>query len=106
MCLLYVSESESEVAQSCPTLRPVDYSPPSSSIHGILQNSVNSFSLKATSLFLQLGNVDRIYKQVCIQKHESLYVMLKYLVCLLFKGIISANPIEVNLWLKVHLIIN
>ena len=32
------SESESEVAQSCPTLcDPVDYSPPGSSLHGILQ---------------------------------------------------------------------
>ena len=32
------SESESEVAQSCPTLcDPVDCSPPGSSIHGILQ---------------------------------------------------------------------
>ena len=29
---------ESEVAQSCPTLcDPVDYSPPGSSVHGILQ---------------------------------------------------------------------
>ena len=32
------NESESEVAQSCPTLcDPVDCSPPGSSIHGILQ---------------------------------------------------------------------
>ena len=31
------SESESEVAQSCLTLRPVDCRPPSSSVHGILQ---------------------------------------------------------------------
>ena len=31
-------ESESEVAQSCPTLcEPVDCSPPGSSVHGILQ---------------------------------------------------------------------
>ena len=31
-------ESESEVMQSCPTLcYPVDYSPPCSSVHGILQ---------------------------------------------------------------------
>ena len=30
--------SESEVAQSCPTLSdPMDYSPPGSSVHGILQ---------------------------------------------------------------------
>jgi len=35
-------ESEkSEVAQSCPTLRdPMDCSPPSSSVHGILQARV------------------------------------------------------------------
>ena len=32
------SESEIEVAQSCPTLcGPVDYSPTGSSVHGILQ---------------------------------------------------------------------
>ena len=31
------SESESEVAQSCPTVPPVDCSPPNSSVHGILQ---------------------------------------------------------------------
>ena len=32
------SESESEVAQSCPTLcDPMDYSPPGSSVHGIFQ---------------------------------------------------------------------
>ena len=35
------SESESEVSQSCPTLcDPVDCSPPSSSVHGILQARV------------------------------------------------------------------
>jgi len=34
-------KSESEVAQSCPTLRdPVDCRPPGSSIHGILQASI------------------------------------------------------------------
>ena len=32
------AESESEVAQSCPTLcDPMDYSPPGSSVHGIFQ---------------------------------------------------------------------
>ena len=36
-----VFESESEVAQSCPTLcDPVDCSPPGSSIHGILQAQI------------------------------------------------------------------
>ena len=34
-------ESESEVAQSCPTLcNPMDCSPPGSSIHGILQTRI------------------------------------------------------------------
>ena len=34
----YTSESESEVAQSCPTLfNPMDCSPPGSSVHGIFQ---------------------------------------------------------------------
>jgi len=34
-------ESESEVAQSCPTLRdPMDYSLPESSIHGIFRATV------------------------------------------------------------------
>ena len=32
------TESESEVAQSCPTLRdPMDCSPPGSSVHGVFQ---------------------------------------------------------------------
>ena len=34
-------KSESEVAQSCPTVRnPMDYSPPGSSVHGIFQARV------------------------------------------------------------------
>ena len=38
MLKMVTSESESEVAQSCPTLwDPVDCSPPGSSVHGILQ---------------------------------------------------------------------
>ena len=38
MNYMKVKESESEVAQSCPTLRHLmDCSPPGSSVHGILQ---------------------------------------------------------------------
>ena len=34
----YLSETDSEIAQSCPTLRdPMGYSPPGSSVHGIFQ---------------------------------------------------------------------
>jgi len=37
----YTSESESEVAQLCPTLcDPMDCSPPGSSVHGIFQARV------------------------------------------------------------------
>ena len=40
-CIFSASEWVSEVAQSCPTLcDPVDCSPPSSSVHGILQARV------------------------------------------------------------------
>ena len=38
---MHESESEREVAQSCPTpSNPMDYSPPGSSVHGIFQARV------------------------------------------------------------------
>ena len=44
------AKSESEVAQSCPTLSdPVDCSPPGSSIHGILQARVLEWGAVAFS---------------------------------------------------------
>ena len=43
-------KSESEVAQSCPTLRdPMDYSPPGSSVHGIFQARVLEWGVVAFS---------------------------------------------------------
>ena len=43
-------KSESEVAQSCPTLNdPMDYSPPGSSIHGIFQARVLEWGAIASS---------------------------------------------------------
>ena len=45
-------KSESEVAQSCPTLiDPMDCSPPSSSIHGIFQARVLEWGAIAFSKF-------------------------------------------------------
>ena len=45
-------KSESEVTQLCPTLRdPMDYSPPASSAHGILQARVLEWG--AIAYFLQ-----------------------------------------------------
>ena len=44
-------KSESEVAQSCPTLsNPMDYSPPGSSVHGIFQARVLEWGAMAFSL--------------------------------------------------------
>ena len=46
-------KSESEVAQSCPTLRdPVDCSPPGSSIHGIFQARVLEWGAIASSTLI------------------------------------------------------
>ena len=56
-------KSESEVTQSCPTLRdPMDCSPPGSSIHGILQARTLEWGTIAFSLLL--------CKVVCLQVQE------------------------------------
>ena len=50
---LHVYESESEVAQSCPTLcNPVDCSPPGSSVHEILQARI----LESVAISLSRGS--------------------------------------------------
>ena len=74
-------KSESEVAQSCPTLRdPMDCSPPSSSIHGIFQARVLEWGAVAFSDERQATEweemtanhisdrlVSRIYKELITQ---------------------------------------
>ena len=70
-------KSESEVAQSCPTLRdPIDYSPPGSSTHGILQARVLEWGAiafsKKTSMPGQITNVNRsttVRKSRCNHVH-------------------------------------
>ena len=61
-CLLQCMKvkSESEVAQSCPTLSdPMDYSPPGSSVHGIFQARVNcNYSGLGTHVHLRLIHVN------------------------------------------------
>ena len=53
-------KSESEVAQSCPTLHdPMDCSPPGSSIHGIFQARV----LEWGAIAFSMTNLDIIEKQ-------------------------------------------
>ena len=58
-------KSESEVAQSCPTLRdPMDCSPPGSSVHGIFQARVLEWGAIAFSdlmyLLLLLNRFSRV----------------------------------------------
>ena len=54
-------KSESEVAQSCPTPSdPMDYSPPGSSIHGILQARVlewGAIAFSGTELRLPINQI-------------------------------------------------
>ena len=52
------SESESEVAQSCPTLSyPLDCSLPGSSVHGIFQARVLEWGAIAFSEFYELDTI-------------------------------------------------
>ena len=60
-------KSESEVAQSCPTLRdPMDCSPPGSSIHGIFQARVLEWGAIAFS---------RPYLELTLNKSFSLFLV-------------------------------
>ena len=58
-------KSESEVAQSCLTLLdPMDYSPPGSSIHGILQARVlewGAIAFSGSNLLLLLSHFSSIH---------------------------------------------
>ena len=57
-------KSESEVAQSCPTLcDPMDYSLPGSSVHGIFQERVLEWVAIALLLLLLLSHISCV--QLC-----------------------------------------
>ena len=57
-------KSESEVAQSCPTLSdPMDCSPPGYSIHGIFQARVLEWGAIATPQFSLLSPATQLFKQ-------------------------------------------
>ena len=59
-------KSESEVAQSCPTLSdPMDYSPPGSSIHGIFQARVLEWGAIAFSDMLLLLSQLQLCPTLC-----------------------------------------
>ena len=63
-------ESESEVAQSCPTLRdPMDCSPPGSLVHGIFQARVLEWGATAFSRY------------TCVFKYICVYIYICMCVC-------------------------
>ena len=72
-------KSESEVAQSCPTLSdPMDCSPPGSSVHGIFQARVLEWG--ATELYLWRKNTEKLRQKIppyWLQSHNSVYKVFK-----------------------------
>ena len=70
-------KSESEVSQSCLTLRdPMDCSLPGSSVHGIFQARVLEWGAIAFSIQLIVGNIKSLlFKMVVIQKRLTKSVM-------------------------------
>ena len=72
-------KSESEVAQSCPTLRdPMDCSPPGSSVHGIFQARVLEWVASAFSGLVNLGREKLfIYIIFNADKSEDTPVLVK-----------------------------
>ena len=72
-------KSESEVAQSCPTLGdPMDCSPPGSSTHGIFQARVLEWGAIAFSHLMLYGDLNGKEIQ---KKREYIYVCVCVCVC-------------------------
>ena len=68
-------ESESEVAQSCPTLSdPMDCSPPGSSIHGIFQARVLEWGATVFSEYVIITYNEKESEEY-IYSFESLYTL-------------------------------
>ena len=73
------SESESEVAQSCPTLcDPVDCSPPGSSVHGILQARMLEWVVKNEEE-TEVCNNQSIFPPLKTNKQKQLELVAKNL---------------------------
>ena len=72
-------KSESEVTQSCLTLRdPMDYSLPGSSIHGIFQARVLEWRAIASPRLIAIpsNDMDGLGITVCQKRQEILYIWL------------------------------
>ena len=84
-------KSESEIAQSCPTLSdPMDCSPPGSSVHGIFQARVLEWGAIAFSVWLLLpfGNDKQSYYK---HLHESFCVDVTFQLFLVKKHVCGVN---------------
>ena len=67
-------KSESEVAQSCPTLSdPMDCSPPGSSVYGIFQARVLEWAAIAFSVISNTDNIKK-YTGVAQMKNEDFFL--------------------------------
>ena len=87
---MHESESQSEVAQSCVTLRDsVDRSPPGSSIHGIFQARVLEWAAIAFSNF-EITSVSFSRKNIALSYVNELCICLE--VCL------SSRFMSIVLW--------
>ena len=65
-------KSESEVAQSCPTLSdPMDCSLPGSSVHGIFQGRVLEWGIYTLLHIKLITNKDLLYSTVCVCMYLS-----------------------------------
>ena len=87
-------KSESEVAQSCPTLSdPMDYSLPGSSVHGIFQAGVLGLGAIAFSLFRTLATPPNLVSATntrCLFSTLSCGSLIKYLY--------KSFPINIFFW--------
>ena len=67
-------KSESEVAQSCPTLRdPMDCSPPGSSVHGIFQARVLEWAAIAFSNIIHYSYILKQFTSFSVLSHILIY---------------------------------
>ena len=77
-------KSESEVAQSCPTLSdPMDYSPPGSSTHGIFQARVLEWRVIAFCIIILSGSkLIKVYVKALNAHSILIYSIDKGSICL------------------------
>ena len=95
-------KSESEVAQSCLTLRdPMDCSPPGSSVHGMFQARVLEWGAIAFSNTVAIHCLKKIFfsNHNCITLHPVEYILpsLSYLLLLFFSQLFVSPPLTTTL---------